>query len=203
MLMRVLALGLFAILAGCGEKTAVKPQEAAPPPQVPRITHFYGNQTVVPKGESLTLCYGTENVETLKLTPHEDGDLRPSLNRCVAHTPANDTTYTLTAKGPGGETSATYSVRVGPAAPKSKERVLIQSFQIVGNIPVSPGGPAQLCYTAEGVSAVSVQPTAGAALTAGRNQCFVVRPQKSTTYILTATAADGGVDRMQVTVPVQ
>lgn len=196
---RAYVLGLLAIVTGCGERSAVKPKEGLPKP--PRITHFYGNQAVVPKGESLTLCYGTEDVETLTLRPYDDGELRPSFNRCVSHTPAKDTTYVLTAKGPGGETTASFSVRVGAGAPK--ERVLIQSFQIVGNRPVTAGARAQLCYSTEGANAVSIQPRVEAALGVGKNQCFVVTPGKTTSYVLTATAADGSVDRMQVTVPVQ
>ena len=97
---------------------------------------------MVPKGGSLTLCYGAENVETLTLRPHEDGELRPSLNRCVADKPVKDTTYTLTAQGPGGETTATFSIRVGPAA--RKERVLIRNFQVLGNTPIRAGGRVQL-----------------------------------------------------------
>jgi hypothetical protein len=202
--MRVIVLGLVALLAGCGEKVPEKPKEAAAP-ALPKITHFYGNQMVVPRGGNLTLCYGTENVEKLTLRPHEDGELRPSLNRCVGDTPLKDTTYTLTATGPGGVTTATYSVRVGPPVPpaSAKERVLIQNFVVMGNTPTAPGVPRQLCYTAEGVSSISVQPAVTGGLTAGRNQCFVVKPQKTTTYILTATAADGSVDRIQVSVPVQ
>jgi hypothetical protein len=202
--MRVIVLGLLTLLAGCSEKMPDKPKEAAAP-AAPKITHFYGNQTVVPKGGNLTLCYGTENVASLTLRPHEDGDLRPSLNRCVGDTPVKDTTYTLTASGPGGVTTATYSVRVGPPAPPAsgKERVLIQNFVVMGNTPTAPGAPRQLCYTAEGVSSLSVQPAVTGRLAVGRNQCFVVKPQKTTNYVLTATAADGSVDRIQVAVPVQ
>lgn len=172
---------------------------------MPRITHFYGNQAVVPKGESLTLCYGTDNVESLTLRPSKDGDLRPSFNRCVSETPAGDTTYTLTAKGPGGETSATFSVRTGPATPAAAPsgRQLIQNFVVLGTTPVSPGGRVQLCYTTAGATAVSVQPAAGAGLSPGKNHCFAITPSKTTNYVLTATASDGAVDRMQVTVAVQ
>ena len=198
--MRVIVLGVLAILTGCGEKPTVKPREASAP-LPPRITHFYGNETVVPKGGSLTLCYGTENVETLTLQPYDDGELRPSFNRCVAHVPAKDTTYTLTAKGPGAETTATYSVRVGAAA--LRDRVLIQNFQVLGNTPIAAGGLVRLCYSTEAATGVSIRPDAGAALRVGRNQCVTVSPVKTTSYILTATAADGGVDRMRVTVAVQ
>lgn len=201
--MRIYVLALFAILTGCGEKAAEKPKEA---PRLPKITHFYGNAAIVPKGESLTLCYGTENVETVTVTPSDDNDLRPSLNRCIAHTPKQDTTYILKASGPGGDTTASFSIRVGPAEPKgakANERVMIQSFVILGKTPVAPGTRVQLCYTTEGATAVSVSPPAGSRLGTGLNQCFIVTPAKSTNYVLTATAGDGAVDRMQVSVAVQ
>ena len=197
--MRVIAFGFLAVLASCSEKPPEKRNQV--PPHLPRITHFYGNATVVPKGGSLTLCYGTENVETLTLRPHEDGALRPSLNRCVADTPAKDTTYTLTANGPGGETTATFSIRVGPAV--RKERVLIQNFQVLGKTPVRAGVLVQLCYSTDAATAVSILPEVDTVLTLGRNRCVAVSPVKTTTYILTATAKDGVVDHMQVTVPVQ
>ena len=196
--MRIIVLGLLAILISCGEKTAEKPKLSAPPP--PQITHFHANQSVVPKGGSVTLCYGTENVETLTLTPYEAGELRPSFNRCVADAPAKDTIYTLTANGPGGQTTATVSIKVGPPAPK--ERTLIQNFQVLGNTPIRPGGRVQLCYSTHEATGVSIRPYVAAELTLGRNQCVAVSPQKTTSYILTATGADGAVDRMQVNVPV-
>jgi hypothetical protein len=159
---------------------------------------------MVPKGGSVTLCYGTEDVETIRLTPSADGDLRPSLNRCVAEKVTGDTTFTLLAKGRGGETSATFTVKVGTtAAAVSKERVMIQSFQRLGDRPVTPGEPVQLCYSTEGAATVSVRPRGEGEMGVGKNVCFVVKPEKTTTYILTAKAEDGAVDRMQVTVPVQ
>ena len=197
--MRAILFCLAALLIGCGEKAIEKPKAKAPGP--PKITHFYGNEAVVPKGRSLTLCYGTENVESLTLRPSADGELRPSLNRCVAETVDKETTFTLTAKGPGGETSAAFTVRVGIATPKG--RTMIQDFTVVGNTPVAPGGRVQLCYSTENATGVEVRPSVKAELTLGRNQCFAVTPQKTTNYILTARAADGAVDRMQVTVPVQ
>lgn len=195
--MRIIILGLLAILISCGAKTPEKPKLA---PKLPKITHFHANQSVVPNGGSVTLCYGTENVETLTLTPYEEGELRPSFNRCVADAPGKDTIYTLTANGPGGQTTATVSIKVGSPAPK--ERVLIQNFQVLGNTPIRPGGRVQLCYSTQEATGVSIHPRVAAELTLGRNQCVAVSPQKTTSYILTATGADGAVDRMQVNVPV-
>ena len=81
--------------------------------------------------------------------------------------------------------------------------MLIQNFQILGNMPVAPGARVQLCYSTDEANAVSVLPQVQASLSGGRNRCFVVTPPKTTTYVLTATAPGGAVDRMQVTVAVQ
>lgn len=193
-----LVAALIIALTGCAQKAKEKPKE---PPRLPVIKYFYGNAATVAKGESLTLCYGTENVDRLTMEPYDDGDLPPSFNRCIAHTPTKDTTYVLKASGPGGETSATFSVRIGAAAPR--ERTLIHSFNSVGNVPVSPGGHIQLCYTTNEAVSLTMEPSVANILRPGRNRCVAITPRDTATYILTATAADGFVDRMQVTVPVQ
>lgn len=198
--MRVkLVVTFVCLLAACGDRPGEK-AKAKEPPRLPRITHFYGNQTVVPKGGSVTLCYGTENVDTVTLSPSADPELRPSLNRCVAESPAKDTTYTLSVKGPGGETSETFSVRIG--APEARERALIQSFDVLGHTPLAKGEKVQLCYSTEAGATVSVSPAAAQGLAGGKNQCFDVSPAATTTYVLTARTASGSIDRMQVTVPV-
>jgi hypothetical protein len=192
------------LLAGCGPSTTPA-TPAKPEPKPPKITHFYGNSPSVAKGETLTLCYGTENADRVVLRPYDDGELRPTLNRCVGHKPMENTVYTLTASGPGGSVSETFRVTIGkPSAPPpgAKPRELIKSFNVLGRS-ASPGAPVQLCYSTAGASRVTVSPAALGPLAPGDIQCFIVRPEKTTTYILTATADDGVTDRMQVTVPVQ
>lgn len=188
---------LAAVLVGCGGKAPEAKKAAAP--AAPTIKHFYGNATTVAKGDSLTICYGTENVDSVKMEPYDD-DLKPSFNRCVAHTPTKDTTYVMTAKGPGGETTASFSVKVGPPAAKPREMIQ-QFYSVAAGKPA--GVPVQMCFSTEGATGVSLAPAAAGKLEPGKNRCFMVKPEKTTTYVLTATAADGAVDRMQVTVAVQ
>lgn len=191
---------LLCTLAACGsrQEPAAKPAE---PAQLPKITHFYANQQAVPKGDTLTLCYGTENVESVTLEGSSDPALRPSLNRCVSETPVKDTTYTLRVKGPGGETSESVSVRVG--APAQRQKTIIQGFDVLGNVPMRPGGRVQLCYTTVAGAQLVMTPPVASALEPGHLKCIDVSPAKTTTYVLTARTPDGGVDRMQVSVPVQ
>ena len=192
------------LLASCGQKSPEAGKETAKTaPKLPRITHFYANAAAVPKGGSVTLCYGTEDVDSVTLSPSAEPDLRPSFNRCVSETVQKDTVFTLKVRGSGGETEAKVTVKIGASAPpEAGERMMIDSFVVVGNTPVAPGAPVQLCFTTHGATSVSVLPSAGADLQPGRNQCFTVRPSRSTNYVLTARAGDGAVDRMQVSVPV-
>lgn len=195
-------LGILLLAAGCTAPEAPPRAKAADPV---KILHFYGNQAQLPKGETLTLCYGTEGADKVAISPEVDG-VGPALNRCVADKPTADTTYTLKANGPGGEATATFAVKIGPPAPmtaRGPSRQMITSFNVLTAGKVAPGAPAQLCYTTDGATAVSLAPPAGQNLAPGKNVCFAVKPQKTTNYILTANAADGAVDRMQVTVAVQ
>ena len=75
---------------------------------------------------------------------------------------------------------------------RQKVKELIKNFQILGALPVSPGKRVQLCYTTEGAEAVALQPPVKDKLTPGANRCFTVAPDKTTTYILSATATDAG-----------
>lgn len=203
--MRLFPLLLVLLSAACS--TPEKPASTAPPSKPPKITHFYTTTNPVPKGESATVCYGTEDATEVALAPYND-TLKPSMNRCIAVTPSGPTTYTLTAKGPGGETSSALELTVGGApTPKSTPvaagPTLITSFQSIGGGRVTPGKPVQFCYSTrpETVSVFST-PDTSAALKPGQNQCFVANITKTTTYILTARDAAGGTDRMQVTVTV-
>jgi hypothetical protein len=184
-----------------------KPATPAPPPQPPKITHFYSNTNPVPPGESATVCYGTEEATEVTLSPYPDS-LKPSMNRCIALTPTRPTTYTLTAKGPGGQTTSTLSLALGgaptpPAPASSPTTPLITSFQSIGGGVVPLGKPVNFCYSTrpETVS-VSLTPPAPGPLRPGQNQCFTATPNKTTTYILTARDSAGSTDRMQVTVTI-
>jgi hypothetical protein len=199
--MRVIAWIFLVLTLSCGgEKKSVAPAAAAA--KAPRIAHFYATANPVPKGESATLCYGTEEATEVRLTPYPDS-LKPALNRCVAVSPTQSTGYTLTVKGPGGEASQKLQVEVGGARPKAATTALIQSFQFLGPAQVAAGTRVQFCYsTTPEVVAVSVTPKVAGALQPGVARCFVEEITRTSTYILTATDGSGATDRMQVSVKV-
>ncbi|MFN9455919.1 MAG: hypothetical protein ACK6D7_00860, partial [Acidobacteriota bacterium] len=95
--------------AACSTPTKPAAQTTPTAPKPPRITHFYSNANPVAPGQSATLCYGTDDATEVTLAPYDD-TLKPSMNRCIAVTPTRPTTYTLTAKGPGGQTTSTLSI---------------------------------------------------------------------------------------------
>jgi len=130
--------------AACSTPTKPAAQTTPTAPKPPRITHFYSNANPVAPGQSATLCYGTDDATEVTLAPYDD-TLKPSMNRCISVTPTRPTTYTLTAKGPGGQTTSTLSLALGaptPSAPASPASPLITSFQSIGGGVVPPANPS-------------------------------------------------------------
>jgi hypothetical protein len=76
------------------------------------IQAFYASPGAVHRGESVQLCYGVANAETVKLEP-QDNPVWPSYARCVDVKPTKTTTYTLTiADGAGNSKTQSLEVKV-------------------------------------------------------------------------------------------
>jgi len=110
-LITICAVAIFA--SGCRPKPQpVKtPEVQAPPPARPTVT-LQANPTSLNKGDATTLSWSSTNATQLTIAP-EVGAVAPEGSTKV--TPADSTTYTITASGPGG--SADASVRVTVATP--------------------------------------------------------------------------------------
>ena len=100
-----LAAGL--ILAGCSKKAAQATPPAAPPPAAPSAT-LAANPAVIEQGQSTTLTWQTDNASDISIAGL--GTLPASGSKTI--TPSGSTTYTLTAKGPGGTQDASARVTV-------------------------------------------------------------------------------------------
>ena len=99
---------LSVVLSGCNRT------EPAPA----RITQLRVTPTFIPKGIPGKLCYGVENAVKLDLKPPVE-DLLPAADRCIDISPAQTTTYTLTAQGADGRAvSKSLEVRVGNPPPR-------------------------------------------------------------------------------------
>ncbi|HET9402383.1 MAG TPA: peptidoglycan-associated lipoprotein Pal [Candidatus Acidoferrales bacterium] len=115
-------LAMAFIAGGCHHKTnTAPPPTPQPQPQPaarPTVT-LQANPTTIEKGQSSTLTWSSTNATSLTLAPGV-GSIAPEGSTQVS--PAESTTYTITATGPGGDTEQTVRVTVGAAAPPPTEQ---------------------------------------------------------------------------------
>ena len=105
----VFALGAIMMLGACKKKPAPPP----PPPPAAPTASLTANPNTIDKGQSTTLTWETTNASDTSIDTI--GAVQPSGSQSV--TPAQSTTYTLTAKGPGGSQTATARVTVNAPPP--------------------------------------------------------------------------------------
>lgn len=119
--MRSFALTVVAVtvigLAACSKKVAKVVTPAPPPPAAPSAT-LAANPAVIEQGQSTQLTWKTDNAEVVTIPGI--GDVAASGGQTL--TPNASTTYTLTAKGPGGTQEASARVTVNPS-PSAKADV--------------------------------------------------------------------------------
>jgi peptidoglycan-associated lipoprotein len=117
----LLSLSLILFAAGCKKKTPPPPPPPPPtpvqpaPPAKPSV-QFTAEPGTIERGQSATLRWSVSDATDVAISPAV-GTVSGRGDRQVS--PADTTTYTLTAKGPGGtETgSATVTVTVPPPPP--------------------------------------------------------------------------------------
>jgi peptidoglycan-associated lipoprotein len=105
------------VTPGTSTTTATAP--AAQAPARPTVT-LQASATFIQKGESATLTWSSTNATSLVLAPSV-GSVSPEGN--VKVSPADSTTYTITATGPGGSVDSTVRITVGApnVAPPKEE----------------------------------------------------------------------------------
>ena len=105
------------VFTGCSKKVAkVTPPSPPPAPPAPTAT-LAAAPDVVQQGQSTTLTWQTQNASDITITGL--GTVPASGSRSI--TPGLSTTYTLTAKGPGGSQDASTRVTVNPVATAAKQ----------------------------------------------------------------------------------
>lgn len=128
-----IALGTVLLLgaAGCKKKQPAPPPPAPPPPPVVKaekgaaavINRFVAEPSTIVRGESSTLRWSVSNATEVTID-NGIGTVQPEGSRQVS--PTANTTYRLTAKGPGGDAISAVTVAVTtpppppPPAPKAK-----------------------------------------------------------------------------------
>lgn len=112
-------LAMFA--AGCKKKAPPPPPPPPPPPaekpappKAPMISQFSAEPSSIERGQSSTLRWSVSNATDISID-NGIGTVDATGSRQVF--PNNSTTYTLTAKGPGGSTTASATVNVTVPAP--------------------------------------------------------------------------------------
>lgn len=106
-------LSAMLLLGACHKKTAaVAPPQPPPPPAKPTATLSASPSNVQP-GQSVKLDWSTQ--DATDVTIDSIGTVALSGSKSVA--PSESTTYTLTAKGPGGKIQAAARVTVTAPAP--------------------------------------------------------------------------------------
>jgi len=186
---RPAGLGLIAaavLLGACGsapepETVQKPPAEAKPAP--PKVTQFYASPGVVVKGEEVTMCYGVENTDQVRIEPHIR-DIKPARNRCFSFAPEKTAIYKLVAAGPGGEASAELAIKVEPAQPDPSQRASLITAFLASSTRVPKGSPVTICYSVNEVDSISLDPPL--VKLDAFSKCFHVRVEETTTFTITA-----------------
>jgi hypothetical protein len=161
-----------------------------------RITQFYATKPAIPRGEDLLLCYGVENAVAVRIAPPVE-QIRPALSRCFTVSPAETTTYTLTAEDRGAKTiSQSATVTVTGPLPHFKD-LSISSKE------VAPGQLVTFCFKAVNATTVRGGPGRFQHNGAPAGDCLIDYPQKTTAYRLVIEGAGGQTDEAKITVNVK
>jgi peptidoglycan-associated lipoprotein len=108
----VFALGAILFLGACHKKQPPPPPPPPPPAAAPTASLTASPETI-DKGQSSTLTWKTENATDVSIDGI--GAVQPSGSQSVS--PTESTTYTLSAKGPGGTQTATARVTLNAPPP--------------------------------------------------------------------------------------
>jgi peptidoglycan-associated lipoprotein len=112
----IIASTALLFVAACNKKPKAVPPTPPPPPPAaakPSVS-ISADRTTINKGESAKLTWTTTDATNASITP-EVGAVTPQGSTTV--TPAESTTYSITASGPGGSTDATVRITVNVPAP--------------------------------------------------------------------------------------
>lgn len=183
---------------GCGSPGVPEKASAPAPDQHAKILSFYPRDLVVTEGDKTLLCYGVSNARAVRIDPPVQG-VSPALSRCVEVQPKGETRYTLTAEGLDGQAVAqSTTVRVGI---DEASRPRITSFQIVGTQKDYTGRTIfTLSFADRNAEEVSIDPPVFPLLHGAPSGQFSVKPDKTTTYTLTAKSKNGYLAHRQLTV---
>ena len=149
----------------------------------PQIIRFEANPLNIAPGGSSTLSWTTSGATQVSISP---GVGSVELNGSRAVSPAQTTTYTLTATSADGK-SVTAPITVTVAGASVPQIVTF----VATPQNIDAGTSTKLCWQVTGSTDISITPGVGSNLNA--NDCATVSPSQTTTYTLTATNATGQI----------
>lgn len=156
----------------------------------PEITRFEAAPRTIAPGGQAELSWETENAEGVEI---DNGIGAQAAKDSVFVTPAQTTTYTLTAFGNGTQVTAQTTVTVA-----AQNEPVIMSFS-ASPAAIIEGGSTTLDWTTQNATSVDIDNGVGTGLPA--NGSVQVSPQTTTTYTLTAYGQSSNVTEV-VTVTV-
>lgn len=120
-LLVALVLVLMIAMGGCKKKPKVAPPPPPPPPAPASPTaRLSVEPATVTEGQSATLSWTTTNATDISINP-AIGKVNTEGSQTIS--PSGSTTYTLTAKGPGGTATDTTRITVNPSGAPPPSRV--------------------------------------------------------------------------------
>jgi hypothetical protein len=144
------------------------------------VLSFQANPTNILPGQSSTLIWQTQNADTVTIS----GIGSVSQNGSTGVTPAQTTTYTLTASNKFGQATASVTVTVTGSAGAP----LITSFTATPSS-ITAGASSTLAWTVVNATTVTISGLGAVSATGSH----VVSPTQTTTYTLTASNSSGQV----------
>ena len=177
----------YTLTARGANTTATQTVEVMVQDAAPTVVSFTGQPTSLVVGQSATLSWQTTGATSV--TIDQGLGMQPA-NGTVMVSPSQTTLYTLTASGPGGQTSALFTLTVTAAGAPQVVAFTAMPQQI------APGASTVLAWQTTGATSVTLDNGIGMQAT---NGSVTVSPPTTTTYTLSADGP-GGTTQSQVTV---
>lgn len=155
----------------------------------PQVVSFAATPASIVAGQNTTISWQTTGATSVAI---DQGVGMQPANGSTTVSPTQTTLYTLTATGPGGQTTSLLTVTVTNAGAPTITAFTVMPQQI------TPGGQATLSWQTTDAIEVSIDNGIGVRPTNGQ---AMVSPRATTTYTLVATGP-GGTTNSQVTLNV-
>jgi len=162
--------------------------------QPPVIDSFDASPPTIAAGESSTLSWKVSGATTVSI---DEGIGNVALTGTRAVSPGTTTVYTLKATNSTGASATATAQVIVSGAPTPDNLPVVNSFTAIPS-DITAGSSSTLSWSVSNATSVTIEPGVGTFVSSGHT---IVSPAATTTYILTATNADGSTRaRTQVAV---